>query len=122
MPPIPRDTACCRLTFVGWRVQAQKAGVTPMRHWPEPTSRARVRPRVRPGHETSRPTSLGLEVHQLSPALRFLLVVYVGADWQQARAKDTARWSDGIAAFQAWCGAVERRRRETPQSTEKTAV
>ena len=114
----PTGTACCRLTFVGWRVQARKAGVTTMRHWPEPTSRARVQP----VHETSRPTSPGLELHQLSPALRFLLVVYVGADWQQVRAADSARWSDGIAALQAWCGADERRRRETPQSTEKTAV
>lgn len=115
-------TEYCSLTFVGWRVQAQKAGVTTMQHWSEPTSRARVRPSVRPGHETSRPTSPGLEVHQISPALRFLLVVYVGADWQQARATDSGRWSDGIAALQAWCGAVERRRRETPWSAEKTAV
>ena len=120
--PNPQDTAYCRLTLVSLRAQAQKAGVATMRRWPEPTSRARVRPRVRPEHDTSRPTSPGLELHQLSPALRFLLVVYVGADWQQARAADNARWSDGIAALQAWCGAVERRRRETRQSTEKTAV
>jgi hypothetical protein len=61
-------------------------------------------------------------LHQLSPALRFLLVVYVGADWQHARAADSARWRDGIAALRAWCGSIERRGRETPQSTEKTAV
>jgi hypothetical protein len=86
------------------------------------------------GRTTSCPTAPFPGPGQLSPALRFLLVVYVGADWRQARAAGSARWSDGIAALQAWCGAVERRdtrlrSAEVPphlpphlQSTENTAV
>lgn len=63
---------------------------------------------------TTCPTARCPEPHELSPALRFLLVVSVGADWQQARAARSARWSYGIAAVQAWCRAVERQGLETP--------
>lgn len=79
--------------------------------WAEPTNTASIRP----GCETSSPTSPDLGLHQLSPALRFLLVVYVGADWQRARAAHSARWSNGIAAVPAWCEAVERQGLETPR-------
>lgn len=82
-----------------------------MRPWIEPPSSTEART----GRATSCPTSPWTGTQQLSPALRFLLVVYVGADWQQARAAHSARWSEGIAALQAWCGAVARRGRATPQ-------
>jgi hypothetical protein len=82
-----------------------------MRPWIEPPSSTEAVP----GRATSCPTAPWTGTQQLSPAVRFLLVVYVGADWQQARAAGSARWSDGIAALQAWCGAVTQRGRATPQ-------
>lgn len=56
---------------------------------------------------------------EVSPALRLLLVTYVGADWWNQRRHDTRRWRMGVEGIRTVLVALATQASETTQSAQK---